>query len=296
MVHANQKLRALVRQLDRERGRRLWRSIEELADTAASRAAIEAEFPALAPMLGEASRRDVLRVMAASLALAGVGGCGPIQPEEQALPFVDAPEFQTPGEPLLYATASLLDGYAIPILVKTTVGRPIKVEGNPQHPLTRGGTDIFAQAAVLDLYDRDRSKAVTYLGAILTWQRFQRALIEGAGARAPGRRGARHPDRHHHLADHGPPDGAAQGALSAPAALPARANRPGAPARGGPPGVRPTCITAWSAPIWCFRWRTTFLVRAPARSSMRAVFRRPGAMRSIGARCCACTWPRARRH
>jgi MoCo/4Fe-4S cofactor protein with predicted Tat translocation signal len=180
MADPGRTLRGLAQRLDREGGCQLWRSVEELADTAAGRAAIAAEFPALAPTLGETSRRDVLRVMAASLALAGLSGCDPVQPEEKALPFVDAPEFQAPGEPLLYATATLLDGYAIPVLVKTTMGRPIKVEGNPRHPLTKGGTDIFAQAAVLDLYDRDRSKATTYLGQILTWGRLQRALIEQA--------------------------------------------------------------------------------------------------------------------
>jgi molybdopterin-containing oxidoreductase family iron-sulfur binding subunit len=180
MAVPTQRLRSLARQLDRESASRCWRSLDEVTGMADGRAAIEAEFPALVAALGEASRRDVLRVMAASLGLAGLGGCDAPQPEENALPFVNAPEFEAAGEPLFYATATLLEGYAIPVLVKTTDGRPIKVEGNPEHPLTRGGTDIFAQAAVLDLYDPDRSKTTTYLGEILTWDRFQAALLDKA--------------------------------------------------------------------------------------------------------------------
>ena len=172
----DQKLRAATQELHHEPARRLWRSINEVADAAEGGPAEEAEFPMLALAPAEASRRDVLRLMAASLSLAGLAGCDPV-PEEKALPFVHAPEFEVPGEALFYATATLLDGYAVPVLVKTVDGRPIKVEGNPEHPLTRGGTDIFAQATVLDLYDPERSKVTTHLGEITTWEQFQSALI-----------------------------------------------------------------------------------------------------------------------
>ena len=164
-------------------GRRFWRSLEELADSPDFRRRLEAEFPSLAPLMSEASRRDVLRVMGASLALAGLSGCGIPEPEK-AVPYVEAPEFLVPGQPRSYATATLLDGYAIPVLVKTVDGRPIKVEGNPDHPASRGATDIFSQAAVLDLYDPDRSSATLYDGRIASFDAFQLALSERIAALA----------------------------------------------------------------------------------------------------------------
>src|SRR5512132_1131793 len=127
----------------RAAGRRLWQSLEELADSEGFRRQLEAEFPSLAPLMTEASRREVLRVMGASLALAGLSGCG-LPASEKSVPYVTAPEFLVPGQSRYYATATLLEGYAIPVLVETVDGRPIKVEGNPDHPLSRGATDIFS--------------------------------------------------------------------------------------------------------------------------------------------------------
>jgi MoCo/4Fe-4S cofactor protein with predicted Tat translocation signal len=103
-------------------GKRFWRSLEELADTDDFRRHLEAEFPSLAPLLNEASRRDVLRVMGASLALAGLAGCG-FPEQEKSVPYVNAPEFLVPGQPRYYATATLLNGYALPVLVRTVDGR-----------------------------------------------------------------------------------------------------------------------------------------------------------------------------
>src|SRR5205823_1015123 len=97
-------------------------------------------------------RRALLKVMAASFALAGLAGCDG-EADEDALPYVEAPEFVTPGRPKFYATAVTLGGYAQPALGKTHVGRPVKLEGNPEHPATRGATDAFLQAALLELYD-----------------------------------------------------------------------------------------------------------------------------------------------
>ena len=164
-------------------GRKFWRSLEELADSADFRRQLEAEFPSLAPLMSEASRRDVLRVMGASLALAGLTGCG-IPEAEKSVPYVEAPEFLVPGQPRSYATATLLDGYAMPVLVKTVDGRPIKAEGNPDHPVSRGATDIFSQAAVLDLYDPDRSSATLYDGRIASFDAFRLALDERAAGLA----------------------------------------------------------------------------------------------------------------
>src|SRR4051812_752336 len=105
-------------------------------------------------------RREFLRLMAASIALAGAAGCGVRPPVDQIVPYVHRPENVTAGEPLFYATAMTLGGYAQGILVESHEGRPTKVEGNPLHPASLGATDAFAQASVLSLYDPDRSKDV----------------------------------------------------------------------------------------------------------------------------------------
>ena len=97
--------------------------------------------------------------MGASLALAGLAAAA--SPEQDVGALRQRARVRGPGQPRSYATATLLNGYAIPVLVRTVDGRPIKVEGNPDHPLSRGATDIFAQAAVLGLYDPDRSSADT---------------------------------------------------------------------------------------------------------------------------------------
>ncbi len=174
------------RRLATSSGKRFWRSLEELADSDDFRLHVEAEFPSVAPLLTAASRRDVLRVMGASLGLAGLTGCG-LPEQEKSVPYVNAPEFQVPGEPRYYATATLLNGYAFPVIVRTIDGRPIKVEGNPDHPISRGTADTFAQAAVLGLYDPDRSSATTHYGRIASWNAFQLALVQKATAMAERR-------------------------------------------------------------------------------------------------------------
>jgi len=126
-------------------------------------------------MLDDVDRRRFLKQMSASLALAGLGGCTR-EPQEPILPYVAAPRGQVAGEPRFYATAVSHGGCALGILVETNMGRPTKVEGNPNHPASLGSTDVFAQAAVLDLWDPDRSQAVTYRGEISTWDAFAAAL------------------------------------------------------------------------------------------------------------------------
>jgi molybdopterin-containing oxidoreductase family iron-sulfur binding subunit len=175
-------------QLDGRGGRQFWRCLDELIETEAFRSHLVSEFPAIAPLMTAANRRDVLRVMGASLALAGLSGCDVAPPQEAALPYVEAPQFMVPGEPRYYATATTFEGYAVPVLVETHMARPIKVEGNPEHPVSRGRTDAFAQAAVLDLYDPGRSQAVTYYGQLSSWNACQLALVELA-ARLAHRRG-----------------------------------------------------------------------------------------------------------
>ncbi|MAD36577.1 MAG: molybdopterin oxidoreductase [Tistrella sp.] len=162
-------------QLHGKTGRVFWRSLDELTAAPGFREAVATEFPGFARLMPEVDRRSVLKAMAASLALAGFTGCEG-ESDEAALPYVNAPEFMVPGEPRWYATAVTLCGYAQPVLGKTHVGRPVKLEGNPDHPATRGGTDPFLQAALLDLYDPDRSAAPLRDGRPVTWAEVDRAL------------------------------------------------------------------------------------------------------------------------
>jgi Fe-S-cluster-containing dehydrogenase component len=120
------------------------------------------------------SRRDVLKLLAASTALA-TGACsGP--PEEKIVPFAQAPEIAIPGKPLFYATSVNSNGYGMGVLVETNEGRPTKVEGNPLHPASLGATDPFAQAAVLQLWDPARSQTILRNGQLATWPQFVAAM------------------------------------------------------------------------------------------------------------------------
>ncbi|MHC4421078.1 MAG: TAT-variant-translocated molybdopterin oxidoreductase [Planctomycetota bacterium] len=142
------------------RGGAWWRSLEELADTPQFRAQLEREFPAGAlEMLDSSERRSFLKIMGASLALAGVGlpGCRR-WPKEEIAPFAHRPAGRVPGTTEHFATSMERGGVAAGLLVTSYDGRPIKIEGNPEHPTSRGGTDALAQAGILDLYDPDRSR------------------------------------------------------------------------------------------------------------------------------------------
>ena len=117
------------------------------------------------------NRRQWLKLMSASLALAGLSGCGKA-PEEAILPYVHAPTQGLQGEPRHYATAVLLDGYALPVMATSYMGRPIKLEGNTRHPVSGGATDVLAQAAVLELWDPERSKLLLHNGITAIWEEF----------------------------------------------------------------------------------------------------------------------------
>ena len=166
-------LEALRRRLATERGPRFWRSLAELAETAEFEDFLRHEFPAGADLWEEdpAGRRQFLKLMGASLALAGLTGCTR-QPEERILPFARSPEETIPGKPLYFASALTLGGYAEGVLVESHMGRPTKIEGNPSHPSSLGATNSFGQAAVLSLYDPDRSQVVTNVGRISSWLAF----------------------------------------------------------------------------------------------------------------------------
>ncbi|HEV2401042.1 MAG TPA: TAT-variant-translocated molybdopterin oxidoreductase [Candidatus Sulfotelmatobacter sp.] len=158
------------------KGPEYWRSLEELAGSPEFRERLHREFPkGASEWLASLSRRDFLSLMGASLALAGMTGCVK-QPLEQIVPYVVQPDNIIPGKPKFYATAMTFGGYAIPLLVESNMGRPTKIEGNPQHPASLGGSDIFSQASLLDLYDPDRSQTVTYQGETSSWFSFIGAI------------------------------------------------------------------------------------------------------------------------
>src|SRR5581483_1877771 len=121
------------------------------------------------------SRRGFLRLMGSSLALAGMTACTK-QPFEPIVPYVKQPEELVLGRPMFYATAFTLGGYATPLLVTSREFRPIKIEGNDRHQASLGGTDVYAQASILNLYDPDRSQNVTRLGDVTNWSEFTRML------------------------------------------------------------------------------------------------------------------------
>jgi MoCo/4Fe-4S cofactor protein with predicted Tat translocation signal len=155
---------------------RFWRSLEELADTPEFRDHAENEFPHGANGPGATlDRRELLKVMAASAAFAGLTGCTKL-PTQKIVPYVRQPEQIIPGKPLFYATAVTLGGVASGILVESNMARPTKIEGNPDHPGSLGASDAFAQASILGLYDPDRSQAEIHDGRIGSWTEFQNEL------------------------------------------------------------------------------------------------------------------------
>lgn len=189
-------------------GKKYWRSLEELADTPVFREFVEREFPQQAEgWLDPIERRTFIKLMGASLALAGLTGCV-FQPPEKIVPNVKQPEEYVPGKALFFATAAPLFGAATPVIVRSNEGRPTKIEGNPDHPNNRpadfppedplrdprgsSATDIFTQASILSLYDPDRSPTLTYREDIRTWTAFvgeMRSMLDeqrpkqGAGIR-----------------------------------------------------------------------------------------------------------------
>jgi len=174
------------------KGPEFWRSLEELAGSAEFREMMHREFPKGASEWADSvSRRGFMKLMGASLALAGMTACTK-QPLEPIVPYVKQPEEVIPGRPMFYATAFTLGAYARPLLVESHLFRPTKIEGNDLHPASMSGTDLFAQASILGMYDPDRSQTVTYLGDVNSWQGLANSLrgpltaqkgLQGAGLR-----------------------------------------------------------------------------------------------------------------
>jgi MoCo/4Fe-4S cofactor protein with predicted Tat translocation signal len=170
-------------------GRLYWRSLGELADTPEFREYLHREFPEQASEWNDPKgRRQFLKLMSASLALAGVGACT-TQPAEKIVPYVRQPEELVPGRPLFFASAIPLGGVAQPVLVESHMGRPTKIEGNPEHPASLGATDAITQAVILSLYDPDRAQTITYRGEMRPWSSFLGA-VQGSALQQKARQGA----------------------------------------------------------------------------------------------------------
>ena len=161
---------------------RFWRGLDELDGIAVSPSA-----SSTAPALWR--RRDVLKLMGASVALAGTAGCSRT-PLEKIIPYREGPPEVEYGKPVFFASAVARDGYGCGVLVETNMGRPTKIEGNPLHPASLGATDAITQGAVLELWDPDRSKDVLRGRTIDTWPRFLTELAQRL-ERAPDGKGIR---------------------------------------------------------------------------------------------------------
>lgn len=182
-------LDAIRARLAQAQGPHYWRSLEELLETEQVREILEDEFPRQLMAFNQPiDRRHFLKLIGASLALAGLSACTR-QPEEKIVPYVKAPEEVIPGKPLFYATAFTLGGFATGVLAESHLGRPTKIEGNPDHPASLGATDLFAQASIWMLYDPDRSQVTLQQGEISSWEAFLSAARTEL-AKQRGKRGA----------------------------------------------------------------------------------------------------------
>jgi MoCo/4Fe-4S cofactor protein with predicted Tat translocation signal len=166
---------------------RLWQSLEELSGTPQSQEFHDHEFP---PSAGkgndEINRRDVLKLMAASAALTGLSACTKL-PTEKIVPYVRPPEEILAGRPLFYATSLFQAGVATGVLVESHMGRPTKIEGNPEHPGSLGSSDIFSQASILNFWDPDRSQSVIFEGRASTWTKFAAEMVNARTRLAPNK-------------------------------------------------------------------------------------------------------------
>lgn len=179
-------LEAVRNELKAVKGKKLWRSIDELSNTPEFQAAVEKEFPSAAQeWVDPVSRRGFLKLMGASMALAGMAGCTK-QPEEAIYPYVKAPEDLVLGKPMYFATAHPMPVGATPLLVKSSEFRPIKVDGNPEHAYNAGSSDVFSQGSLLALYDPDRSQKVLYHGENRSWGEFVEVFQEKVASSKDG--------------------------------------------------------------------------------------------------------------
>ncbi|MEM7394067.1 MAG: TAT-variant-translocated molybdopterin oxidoreductase [Verrucomicrobiota bacterium] len=162
--------------LSEQKGRGFWQGLEQLSDNSRFKDLVRREFPRHHNAFIDVDRRDFLKLAGASMAFAGLTGCTR-QPMEKIVPYVRAPEEIVPGRPLYYATTMTLAGYGYGLLAESHVGRPTKLTGNSEHPGSAGGTTTQAQAAILDLYDPDRSQKILHLGRSASWEKFSDTIL-----------------------------------------------------------------------------------------------------------------------
>ncbi len=155
-------------------GPKYWRSLDHAANQPEFRQWVEREFPSMAVELDGNSRRTILKLMAASFGMAGMVACS--RPELRFAPQARGQEDYIPGAPYNYTTAFVLNGQPQGLVIKTYDGRPVKVEGNPDHPASMGAATALAQASVLDVYDPDRSQIVLNGSKSSNWDEFENAL------------------------------------------------------------------------------------------------------------------------
>lgn len=153
---------AVREKLSKSQGKAYWLGLEELSDTKEFQEFLHEEFPRESVAYeNSVDRRDFLKLLGASLALAGLTSCvRPVRPNEKIVPYVKAPEEMIPGRPLFFASALTEGGYAMGVIAESHQGRPTRVEGNPDHPASLGAMDATTAASVLGLYDPDRSQTI----------------------------------------------------------------------------------------------------------------------------------------
>ena len=167
-----------------ERGTGFWRSLDDLLETPQFRESIRGEFPATADVPDDQwSRRSFMKLLGASVALAGLGACIR-ESDDRILAYVDQPPEVTPGVARYYATTMAIGGYAMGVLAESHVGRPTKIEGNPLHPASLGATGPLEQASVLQLYDPDRLRGVRHDDTRATWGDAIQRLVQPLRRRA----------------------------------------------------------------------------------------------------------------
>jgi molybdopterin-containing oxidoreductase family iron-sulfur binding subunit len=159
-------------------GKRYWRSLGQLKDTPEFRGWLQREFPQGASELdsSDVSRRGFLQYMGASVALAGLSLASCRRPLKNLVPFTKAVEWSVPGKALFFTSVMPGRNGGMPLVVTTFDGRPTKIEGNPNHPVNKGATDVWAQSSVLDLYDPQRSRDVLFEGKKSDFATFEKEL------------------------------------------------------------------------------------------------------------------------
>jgi molybdopterin-containing oxidoreductase family iron-sulfur binding subunit len=178
-------LTSIRARLEQAKGAGYWRSLDELTSAEGFKEFLHREFPRQASeWIDDEGRRNFLKIMGASLALAGLSACTR-QPTEYLMPYVEAPEQLVPGKPLFYATAFPVSGIANPVLVETHEFRPTKVEGNPEHPASLGSTDVPTQASILGLYDPDRLQTVNFIDEVRSYPSFLETFINALAKQQP---------------------------------------------------------------------------------------------------------------